>query len=170
LTVPTSFKLKFGSPGGLAGTISLFFDKPAVMRAIPPAERRVLSKMGAYTMRRDRQSIKERPGPAPPGQPPHAHTTYQGKPGKSRKQTRKRRLKFKDSILFAADMQTKTVVIGPVLFDSLRRPTVPELLEKGGRSPLNKGSYEPRPHTGPAFQRELRDGLPKILRDCVTKR
>ena len=152
----------------LEATLSTFFDRKEVLDAVDRAERRVLLKFGAFTMRTDRKSIKNKKGISPPGRPPHAHATYTPKPGK-RRQTRKKRLRFRDSILFGYDAANKSVVIGPYLFDRATRPTVPELLEEGGRNPVTGKTYRPRPHTLPAFEKEKRDGLPKILKDCVTK-
>jgi hypothetical protein len=152
----------------LEATLRTFFDRKAVIDAVDKAERKVLSKVGAFTRATDRKSIKEKKGVSPPGHPPHAHTTYTPKPGR-RKQTRKKRLRFRDSILFGYDAANKSVVIGAYLFDRPSRPTVPELLEKGGRHPETGEFYRARPHTLPAFRKELRDGLPKILKDCVSK-
>jgi hypothetical protein len=150
----------------LEATLKTFFDRKAVIDAVDKAELRVLKKFGAFVMRTDRKSIKERKGTAPAGQPPHAHSTYIPKPGKRKKSTRKR-LRFRDSILFGYDKAAGSVVIGPYLFEARRGRTVPELLEVGGRGPL--GTYRPHPHTLPAFEKEKRDGLPRILKDCVTK-
>jgi hypothetical protein len=46
---------------------------------------------------------------------------------------------------------------------------VPELLEKGGRSSETGDAYRPHPFMAPAFAKEQRDGLPRILANCVTK-
>jgi hypothetical protein len=191
----------------LEATLRTFLDRKAVIDAVDRAELRVMKKVGSFTMRSDRNSIKERPGISAPGKPPHGHTTYfrPAKPPKSGATPRKRpqkpqkRLRFRDSILFSYDPVRKSVVIGPVLYDRPQTPTVPQLLEQGGRMPGNGGSfwatnapgrnakgqfvtggktlvtfegaqtYRPRPHTGPAFQKVLRQELPRVLKDCVTK-
>jgi hypothetical protein len=161
----------------LEATLKTFLDRKAVIDAVDKAELRVMKKVGSFTMRSDRNSIKERPGISAPGKPPHGHTTYfrPAKPPKSgakprkRPQKPKKRLRFKDSILFSYDPVRKSVVIGPVLYDRPQTPTVPELLEVGGRNPVTGDTHRARPHTGPAFQKEMRDSLPRILKDCVTK-
>ena len=152
-------------------TLKTFFDRKAVLDAVDKAELRVLKKFGAFTMRTARKSIKEKKGSAPAGQPPHAHSTYHrvSTSKKTRKQTKKKRLRFRDSILFGYDAAAKSVVIGPYLFDRATRPTVPELLEKGGRSSETGDAYRPHPFMAPAFAKEQRDGLPRILANCVTK-
>jgi hypothetical protein len=150
-------------------TLRTFFDRKVVIDAVDKAERKVLSKVGAFTMRTDRKSIKEKKGSAPPGKPPHAHDTYYGRPkkGKASKRSPKKRLRFRDSILFSYDAGRKSVVIGAYLFNTRSRPTVPEVLEHGGRS--GGRMHREHPHTGPAFKKELRDSLPRILKDCVTR-
>ncbi|MEO0511798.1 MAG: hypothetical protein AAF108_02760 [Planctomycetota bacterium] len=52
---------------------SLFFDRPAVQRAIDPARRRALSKAGAFVRQRAKTSMRKRRGTSRPGQPPFAH-------------------------------------------------------------------------------------------------
>jgi hypothetical protein len=152
----------------LEATLKTFLDRKAVIDAVDRAELRVLKKFGAFTMRTARKSIKEKKGSAPAGRPPHAHSTYVPKPGKRKKATRKR-LRFRDSILFGYDAGRKSVVIGPYLFEARRGKTVPELLEVGGRNSETGNSYAPHPFMGPAFEHEKRVGLPKILKDCVTR-
>jgi hypothetical protein len=166
----------------LEATLKLFFDSKAVIDAVDKAERRVLSRFGAFVRKRARSSIRKRKAVSKPGQPPTSRTG-----------------KLKKSILFSYDPTKKSVVIGPHLFESLRGKTVPELLEYGGsvqgsgkevwltndpgrdasgrfvsegrRRVVQTGTlhYRERPFMGPAFLAEQRDGLPKILKDCVTK-
>ena len=76
----------------LEATLKTFLDRKAVIDAVDKAELRVMKKVGAFTMRSDRNSIKERPGISAPGKPPHGHTTYfrPAKPPKSGAKPRKR--------------------------------------------------------------------------------
>lgn len=165
----THLGARYSFGGRFDSYLAGFFDRKAVLDAVDKAERRVLSKFGAFVRATARKSIKEKKGSAPPGRPPHAHTTYTPKPGK-RKQTRKKRLVFRDSILFAfSPTPQPSVVIGPFLFNKRTTPTVPELLEYGGRHPETGDHYRPHPFMGPAFEKERRDGLPKILKNCVSK-
>ena len=142
----------------------MFFDKPAVMRAVDRATRRVLSRFGAYVRRTARQSIRRRKGPSAPGQPPSSHTGL-----------------LKDFIFFAYEPAKEDVVIGPAKLN--RGTNAPELLEEGGtvitkrprwiptgktradgrpkriRVPAGTTlTYEARPYMGPAF----RENLPKL--------
>ncbi len=53
---------------------AMFFDRKVVIDAVTRAEKKVLSRIGAYIMRDARKSIKEAKGPSEPGSPPHGHT------------------------------------------------------------------------------------------------
>ena len=52
----------------------LFFDSPAVIKAVDDATYRALVRFGQYVRKVARHSIKTRPGPSAPGEPPHSHT------------------------------------------------------------------------------------------------
>jgi hypothetical protein len=95
-----------------------FFDRRVVLDRAQRAERRVLSRAGAFIRTRSRSSIKRRKGISIPGKPPHAHV--KGTDGIKK-------------ILFAYDARAHSVVVGPVLFRSRGATTVPRLLERGGR-------------------------------------
>jgi hypothetical protein len=166
----------------LDATLKTFFDRKAVINAVDKAELRVLKKFGAFVRRRSRSSIRKRKAISKPGEPPTSRTG-----------------KLKKSIFFGYDSTKKSVVIGPHLFESRAGKTAPELLEYGGtvagtgkvvwltNDPGRDSSgkfvsqgrrrvvqdkpmhYQPRPFMGPAFATELRDSLPIILKDCVTK-
>lgn len=94
-----------------------FFDRQAVKNAMAAKERRALSRAGAFVRRRARSSIKRRKGISEPGNPPHAH--IKGTDGIKK-------------ILFYHDHVKRTVIIGPVKFNSHGNVTVPGLLEYGG--------------------------------------
>lgn len=131
-----------------------FFDKPAVLRAVNKAQRKVLSRFGAFVRTRAKTSIRKRKGTSPAGSPPFSHE------GSLRK-----------FILFAYDAETKAVVIGPARLSKLGQ--APEALEQGGFSQgyvgtegnrrLKRTRIQARPYMGPAFQAELRQLPPQWL-------
>jgi len=163
-----------------------FFDRERVLKAVPRARRRALSKAGAFIRTRARTSIRKRRGTSPPGSPPYSHV------GTLRK-----------GILFGYDPARESVVIGPVktnqvFFDKHLAPvrgTAPEVLEFGGdiwilevfkagrwqRADLRsrrrnagleqryrKASIAPRPFMGPALEAELAAGtIPKHWANSV---
>lgn len=121
----------------LDGLKGRFFNAGAVMRSLSEAQRRVLSRFGAYVRTRARTSIKPakllnrkevkagiKKGlargvrkiyqPSMPGQPP-----------------RSRRGELRKHIYFAYDASDRDVVIGPSLVRSQETGT-PARLEKGG--------------------------------------
>lgn len=138
---------------------SLFFDRPAVVRAVDRAKRAVLSRAGAFIRQRARTSIRPRKGSAPPGSPPHSH------------EGSLRRL-----ILFGYDPRSDSVVVGPVGF---RGSVAPRALEFGGKTTVASRRRAPRdtrrtlriaarPYMAPALEKE-RPKLPALWRDSVKK-
>jgi hypothetical protein len=118
-----------------------FFDTDAVMRAVKAAERKVLSKMGAFIRTRARSSIRKRKATSAPGQPPSSHEGS-----------------LKRLIFFAYDAQRNSVVIGPVQF---KQGTAPKLLEFGGETTrryksgaMRRMKYHARPFMAPAGKAE----------------
>lgn len=138
-----------------------FFDRIAVESAVDKAERRVLSRFGAFVRRRARSSIRRRKRSARPGQPPSAHS-------------RDKTVTLKN-ILFAYDTQNRSVVIGPVRLNG-RRGHVPRLLEEGGQATIVRrrhrrvetvrANYHKFPYMGPAFEKEL-PKAPALWRNSV---
>ena len=131
----------------------LFFDRQAVTGATDRAERRVLSRFGAFVRRGARSSIRKRKSVAPPGSPPSSHTGL-----------------LRKNIFFTYEPSRSSVVIGPI---RLNKPmNAPELLEHGGRATRRRRgknvqvTYRPRPYMGPAFDQELPQ-LPAMWRDSV---
>lgn len=130
----------------VAGLKVTFFDSRAVTDKVPPAIRSALSKFGAYTRRRDKNSLKYRDGTAAPGAPPNVH--------KGRGFTRKKKVKgiekvqaaspLRELTLFAFDPTNKSVIIGPAEFRSKQEGpgVLPALIEQR------------HPHTLPAFNTE----------------
>jgi len=131
-----------------------FFDAPQVLAATTAAERRVLSRFGAYVRQRARTSIRSRAGTSTPGMPPFSHTGL-----------------LKRFLFFAYDTSRRSVVIGPVRLDGRTGEALP-LLEHGGTTQrprpgrVDPSTYTPRPFMRPAFQREL-SKLPPLWRDSI---
>ena len=130
-----------------------FFDRTKVQRAVDVAERKVLSRFGAFVRQRARHSIRKRRKVSKPGKPPHSHVGL-----------------LRNGILFAYDSHRKSVVIGPVLL-RLGSP-VPALLEYGGygrRSKNRSGKsayWRARPYMRPAMAKELRR-MPGLFRNSL---
>jgi len=131
-----------------------FFNAPKVMAATTAAERQVLSRFGAFVRQRARTSIRSHSGTSAPGAPPFSHAGL-----------------LKRGILFAFDIERRSVVIGPVRLNGRSGVALP-LLERGGTSPLLRhgqmvvGTYRPRPFMQPAFAAEL-SKLPPLWRDSI---
>ncbi|TXH48571.1 MAG: hypothetical protein E6Q97_24500 [Desulfurellales bacterium] len=100
-----------------------FFDSEKVVRLVDKANRKNLSKAGAFVRQTARNSIRRRKGSSKPGQAP---TNITGT--------------LKRFLFFAYDTGTKTTVVGPaatnqVFFNGAGQPvrgTVPQVLERGG--------------------------------------
>jgi len=133
----------------------LFFDSPAVIKAVDDATYRALVRFGQYVRKVARHSIKALPGPSAPGEPPHNQTGV-----------------LKAFILYGFDPVSRSAVIGPARIRGKATygpVTVPEVLEYGdtvrGRdSEMHR--YEARPFMGPAFQRG-EEKLGRFWRDSV---
>jgi hypothetical protein len=133
-----------------------FFNAEKVRRKVEAAERRVLSRFGAFVRQTAIQDkLRKRADVSRPGRPPSVHTT----PG----------LRL---VLFAYDFHKGSVVIGPVKFhgrSDYGPTTIPELMEHGdtvrGRD-KRMHRYEARPFMGPAYEENL-PKLPAMWRDSV---
>ncbi len=131
----------------------LFFDRLAVTNAADRAERKVLSKFGAFVRQTARTSIRKRKSISEPGQPPSSHTGL-----------------LKRNIFFVFSSETQSVVIGPILLN--QRTDAPRLLEHGDtvvrqrRAKRVRMKYRPRPFMGPAFEREQQK-LPDLWRNSI---
>jgi hypothetical protein len=151
----------------LSETKRMFFDAPAIVRAVDAATRRVLSRFGAFVRRTARTSIRKRKVASVPGSPPSSHTGL-----------------LKQFIYFGYDRSSQSVVIGPTLLNAKERG-IPERLEYGGltmlrrdrvtrvggpgRKILSAGTtlqYKARPYMRPALAKEL-PKLPAMWRDSV---
>ena len=131
----------------------LFFDRKAVTNAANRAQRRVLSRFGAFVRRGARSSIRRRRAISAPGSPPSSHTGL-----------------LKRNIFFLYEPSRSSVIIGPILLN--KATNAPALLEHGGRVSRRRQkksvrlTYRPRPFMGPAFERE-HPKLPAMWRDSV---
>lgn len=149
-----------------------FFDTKAVTDSVPPAIRKALSKVGAFTRQRVRSSLKYSDTSSLPGRPPNVH--------KSKNFTRKRKVKgatvqqasspLRELIQFGYDAAERDVVIGPALGGS--RSGAPETLEKGGTAVINAYGQRrmvhlsPRPYMLPGFVPE-RDKAAAEFKDLI---
>ena len=140
---------------------AMFFDRPRVQRAVSHANRRALSRAGAFVRTRARTSMRKRRGTSRPGQPPYAHE------GSLRRM-----------ILFGYEPSRETVVVGPVGF---RSSDAPNALEFGGRTTVvrrrrtsrrgqrvikTRVRIAARPYMAPALDKE-RPNLPALWRNSV---
>ena len=132
-----------------------FFDRAGVIAALTAAERRVLSRFGAFVRQRARTSIRTRKAVSAPGSPPSSHVGL-----------------LKQFIWFAYDPSHRSVVIGPVRLNAKNSGDAPRLLEYGGaatrlrRGRMVRMNYQPRPFMRPAFERELSQ-MPPLWRDSI---
>lgn len=131
----------------------MFFDRKAVTSAVDRAERRVLSRFGAFVRRGAKSSIRKRKRAAEPGMPPSSHTGL-----------------LKRNIFFLYESRHSSVVIGPTLLGT--GTDAPRLLEHGGAATRRKKkrrvrvTYQPRPFMKPAFEQE-KPKLAQMWRDSV---
>ena len=154
-----------------------FFDRNAVQDRLSKANKKALSKAGAFIRRRARSSLRRRRASSMPGQPPSVHSSH---PSATLK-----------NILFIYEPHRETLVVGPVglnrksrlLGPELGGATVPQVHEfgatvklrevrvgKGWRSGLRRVrpgqpvrvrsvAYAERPFMGPALDAE-REHIP----------
>jgi hypothetical protein len=131
-----------------------FFDRAAVMNATSRAERKVLSRFGAFVRQRARTSMKRRKGPSPPGKPPGVQVGL-----------------LKQHLYFAWDGVRRSVVIGPARLNQ-KVGEVPATLEYGGptvvvrRGQARRVVIAPRPYMAPAFAAEQKS-LPPLWRNSI---
>jgi len=151
----------------------MFFDAPAIMRAVDAATRKVLSRFGAFVRTAAQSSmlrhpvrkgfgakskVSDRAGVSKPGEPPFPHTGLLVK-----------------NIYFGYDRAQRSVVIGATRLNA-QSMNAPEVLEYGGTSQIvtrrkGKRTMVPakiaaRPFMHPALGTEL-PKLPAMWRDSV---
>jgi hypothetical protein len=145
---------KVGDVGTAASARGSFFDRKRVTGALSRAERRTLSRFGAYVRTRDRSSQRRRKSVSAPGAAPSAHLGL-----------------VKDLTFFVYEPARHSVVIGPARLN--KPPGALRLLEEGGqaeravRGRTRRVYYRARPHTGPAFDAELARRMPGDFKDTV---
>ncbi|MBE3133286.1 MAG: hypothetical protein IMZ55_07415 [Acidobacteria bacterium] len=158
-----TFGMKFGSE--LKGQ---FFDRKAVVDAVDKANRRNLSRLGAFVRTTAQRSIR----PAPkgrklkgggrstpknqysrPGEPPRSHVGL-----------------LRKFLFFSFDTVSRSVVIGPAKLSGVAGKNVPEVLEFGGLTESHwrrrRFYIEPRPYMRPALDAEL-DKAAQLWKDSV---
>lgn len=136
----------------------LFFDSKPVMAATSRAERRVLSRFGAFVRKRARTSIRKRKRIAEAGSPPSSHVGL-----------------LKKLILFFFDIANRSVIIGPAKLNE-KIGDAPHALEEGGTTQVMQGprvrrvkrtvQVKARPYMGPAFNAEL-PNVPSLWADQI---
>lgn len=128
---------------------SQFFDRKTVIDAVESAERKQLSKAGAFVRIRARRSIRKRKSVSKPGKPPTSQTG-----------------EYRRTILFGYDRRAGSVVIGPSA--NFGGSGVPSLLEFGGtaRRRGRRVRYLPRPHMRPALEAEA-PKFPSLFKNAV---
>ena len=100
-----------------------FFDRQIVADALTRAERKNLSKIGAFIRKGARSSLRRRKKVSAPGQPPSVHTTDS--------------VATLKNIQFHYDPQRHSVVVGPIGLNQ-RGGAVPGILEHGGEAHLTE--------------------------------
>lgn len=132
----------------------LFFDRQKVLSKVSRAERRVLSRFGAYVRQDAKRRIRRRKRPSQPEESPTNQTGL-----------------FKRHIYFLFDPDRRSVVIGPTRLSTGH--DAPATLEYGGPAVVETSDGEPvrvaieqRPYMGPAFRQE-RSKVPAMWRDSV---
>mgnify|MGYP007059608866 CR=1 FL=1 len=133
---------------------SLFFDRQKVLSQVRRAERRVLSKFGAYVRQDARQRIRRRKRPSQPGESPTNQTGL-----------------LKRHVYFVFDPERRAVVIGPARLSN--GSDAPPPLAGRGQTTLGTAAghsvrvvLEAGPSMGPAFHQEL-PKVPALWRDSV---
>jgi len=139
-------------------SVEMFFDRKAVLRAADRANRKNLSKAGAFIRTTARHSIRKRKGASPPGSPPSSHTGL-----------------LKRFIFFGYDAVRKTVVVGPMRLNQ-KVGDAPAALEYGGTSVVVTGTRRrrrkrrvriaARAYMGPALAKEA-PKFPKLWTNSV---
>jgi hypothetical protein len=145
-----------------------FFDRGAILTPAQKAEKKILSRIGAYTRTTAINLIKMGGAKekSQAGEPPISHTSIVNLlPPNKRKPPKKGKIApsgYKTTIFFTWDQTSHAVVIGAVLLDRTDDVHVPELLEFGGDELIWMGygqtlrqvvaHYEARPHMRPALR------------------
>ncbi len=145
----------FGFKLDIEGAKAKFFDRKKILDSTSRAERRALSRMGAFVRTKARDLLaKRRKRRSPPGQPPGLWTGL-----------------LRKFVFFSYEPSKKSVVIGPTLING-RTGRVPEVLEYGGTEQIEingkrvAARYAGRPYMHPALEIEQKR-LPGLLEGSV---
>ncbi|MEN6387119.1 MAG: hypothetical protein ABFD79_18220 [Phycisphaerales bacterium] len=117
---------------------TLFFDRPAVVKAVDSATRKVLNRIGGMIRLTARRSIKKAPNRkavSKAGKPPLSHTGL-----------------LRNHIYYSFDPQARSVVVGPVALRA-KGKNVPRILEYSGNTRIKGKNVHiaARPYMGPAL-------------------
>lgn len=154
---------------------SNFFDRQKVMDRTSKAERKVLSKAGAFVRQRAKTSIRYRERPSSPGSPPSVHRSVGRVHKKSGKVVNKKQLvsPLREFMFFSYDRSSRTVVIGPALLNGTAAGKGLKALEYGGPAVIlgfggkkRVVAIRARPFMRPAMQAEL-ENFPTLFADQV---
>jgi hypothetical protein len=129
----------------------------AVTSRVDPTRRKVLSRFGAFVMRRAKSSIRKRKKVSKPGSPPSSRVGF-----------------LRKFIFFGYDRGRESVVIGPARLNGVVDPDALSALEHGGTATKEdrRGGgrrrirVRARPFMGPALEAEKPE-LPKMWRDSI---
>lgn len=125
-----------------------FFDRIEIIEQIETAERKNLSKIGAFIRQRARSSMRRRKQASSPGTPPSAHS--------------RDRVATLKNILFGYQRNTHSVVIGPVKLNQANyvpdggQTTLPQLHEFGGSIFIHEERLKKNRGDGKWYRRDLR--------------
>lgn len=171
----------------IKGAKKLFFDAQKVVTAAEKAERRALSKFGAFVRTTAKRSIRKARQKKIAELTPEERRSWEIRKeiGKRKGFKARRPLKasepgephryraglIKKHIFFLWDKANKSVIIGPARLS--KRGDAPHDLEFGGNTTLTAGpdrgkriTIKPRPTMQLAMQKEL-PGLPEMWKDAV---
>lgn len=149
---------------GASAARKWFFDSAAVLKAVAVAERRVLSRFGAFVRTRARTSLKYPsakaaaggPPASRPGRPPLVHRTVLRRKAnrKTGAVTPTRVSPLREFLYFAFDPARRAVVVGPAKVGGVSGKA-PKTLEFGGHTPGRFPKPQAaRPFMGPALAAE----------------
>lgn len=123
-----------------------FLDNPKIQKYLDQKTKKVFVRFGGTVRKTAQFSMRSRKGTAPAGQPPYAH---------------KKKL-LRKLLFFSYDVNTKTVVIGPVRIERTMDQHIPKLMEEGGKVAKETRSgkivtldYTPHPFMQPAFETHI---------------
>lgn len=118
----------------------LFLDSVKVQAVMDKQTVKALNRIGGTIRLIARRSIRKRKKSSQPGSPPSSHTNNS--------------VVSLKNILYHADLNNSTVIIGPVLLNARSDSTVPQVLEFGGRQAISEKQVRGKWMTGKARRGE----------------